>query len=223
MRRTGGAAEGSSGCDPYTGCHNLGKAIRLAGFDGALRVDGFELNKILGALLGTFLFVHSVNIVAGAIFTPPAPKKPGYDIAVPERPAGGATQASIEPTQPIEVRLAEADPKRGASAARKCTACHTFDKGEPNKVGPNLWGVVGGPRAHQDNFAYSAAMRQMGGTWDFEALDRYLANPRTEVKGTSMAFAGVPRPGERADIIAYLNSLSDSPRPLPQPKAGAAN
>jgi cytochrome c len=182
-------------------------------------MDGFEINKILGALLGTVLFIHSANIVAGAVFAPHVPATPGYEIAVPDAPAPGAMPAAVEPTEPIEVRLAKADVKRGESAARKCVACHTFEKGEANKVGPNLWGSVGGPRAHHDQFSYSAAMRQMGGTWDFEALDRYLTNPRAEVKGTIMVFAGVPRATERADIIAYLNSMSDKPLPLPEPKS----
>lgn len=179
-------------------------------------MDGFELNKILGAVLGTILFVLSLNIIAGGLFAPHAPEKPGYEVAVEEEAAPGAAQAAVPPAEPIEVRLASADVKKGEAAAKKCVACHTFEKGGPNKVGPNLWSVVGGPRAHIDGFSYSAGMKGAGGTWDFESLDRFLANPRAEVKGTSMAFAGIRRPEERADVIAYLNSLSDNPKPLPQ-------
>jgi cytochrome c len=182
-------------------------------------MDGFELNKILGAVLGTCLFTLSLNIIAGGVFAPHAHAKPGYEIAVPEGGAPGTAQAALPPAEPINDRLANSDQKKGEASAKKCIACHSFEKGGPNKVGPNLWGVIGGPRAHAKGFSYSAAMKQSGGTWDFESLDRFLANPKAEVKGTSMTFAGIRRPEERADVIAYLNSLSDSPKPLP--KVGA--
>jgi cytochrome c len=100
-------------------------------------------------------------------------------------------------------------------------ACHSFEKGGANKVGPNLFNVVGGPRAHAQGFSYSAGMKQAGGSWDVESLDKFLANPKAEVKNTSMTFVGIRRPDERADVIAYLNSLSDSPKPLPKPDANA--
>ncbi len=183
-------------------------------------MDGFEINKILGAVLATCLFTLSLNIIAGGIFAPHAPAKPGYEIAVPDAPAGGA-QAAIPPAEPIANRLANADPKKGELAAKKCLACHSFEKGGANKVGPNLYGVVGGPRAHAQGFSYSGGMKQAGGQWDFENLDKFLANPKAEVKNTSMTFVGIRRPEERADVIAYLNSLSDSPKPLPKPEAGA--
>jgi cytochrome c len=184
-------------------------------------MDGFELNKIMGAVLATCLFVLSMNIIAGAVFSPHAPEKPGFIVEVPETPAAGGAQAALPPAEPINVRLAKADPAKGEIAAKTCLACHSFEKGGPNKVGPNLYSVVGGPRAHAQGFSYSAAMKQQGGTWDFESLDKFLANPRAEVKGTSMTFVGVRRPEERADVIAYLNSLADSPKPLPKPEQGA--
>ena len=138
-------------------------------------MDGFEINKILGAVLATCLFTLSLNIIAGGIFATHAPAKPGYEIAVPDAPAGGA-QAAIPPAEPIANRLANADPKKGELAAKKCVACHTFEKGGANKVGPNLYGVVGGPRAHAQGFSYSAGMKQMGGTWDFES-SRQISSP----------------------------------------------
>lgn len=183
-------------------------------------MDSFEINKILGALLGTLLFVLSLNIVAGGIFSPKPPAKPGYEIAATETPAPGAAQAAVQPDVPVEQLLASADPQKGANVAKRCVVCHSLEKGGPNKVGPDLWGIVGRARAGHEGFTYSSAMKAKGGNWTLDDLNHFLANPRGFVPGTSMAFLGVPKDGERADLIAYLNTLSDSPKPLP--KAAAA-
>ena len=178
-----------------------------------MAIDSFELNKILGATLGTCLGVLALNIAAGALFAPEKPAKPGYDIPVPEtKPAGEAKPT--EPQVPIEQLLAKADVGRGESFANKCAACHTFDKGGRPLVGPNLWGVVGRPKASEPGFNYSAALKAKGGSWTMDDLNQFIANPEGFVPGTNMTFAGIPRGGERAAIIAYLNSLSDNPAPL---------
>jgi cytochrome c len=179
-------------------------------------MDSFELNKVLGAVLGTCLFVLALNIAAGAMFSAPKPAKPGYDVAVQEHPAGGGGGAAPAADEPIEKLLANATPEKGETAAKKCQACHTFNKGEPNRVGPNLYGVVGRDRAAVPGFNYSAAMKGKGGKWTIEELNAFLTNPRGYVPGTSMSFAGLPRGSERADIITYLNTKSDNPSPLPK-------
>jgi len=179
-------------------------------------LDSFEVNKILGAVLGTFLAVHAVNLMAGAVFAPGIPEKPGYEIAVRETPSGGAEQPAKAPEEPLEQRLASASAERGQAAARPCETCHTFDKGGQNRVGPNLWGVVGRDRASESGFNYSAAMKSKGGKWSFEELDKFLTNPRRDIPGTAMTFAGIERDRQRSDVIAYLRSLSDNPVPLPQ-------
>jgi cytochrome c len=180
-------------------------------------MDSFETNKILGALLFTCLVLLTLNITAGAVFSPPKPAKPGYEIAVPEHVAEGAgKEAAPVQDQPVEVVLASADPKRGETAAKKCATCHTFNKGEPNRVGPNLWGVVNRNKAAVPNFNYSAAMKAKGGNWTFDDVYHFIAAPKAFIPGTNMSFAGVPRPSERADIIAYLNAQSDTPAALPK-------
>jgi len=180
-------------------------------------MDSFELNKVLGALLGTCLVLLALNIAANAVFAPHAPAKPGYEVAVQEEPAGGAAGGQQAPAdEPLPVRLASADVARGETSAKKCVACHTFEKGEPNRVGPNLWGVVGRQKASEAGFNYSAAMKAQKGNWTLEDLDKYLTNPRGAVPGTNMTFAGLPRGKERADLLAYLNGKADNPAPLPK-------
>jgi cytochrome c len=177
-------------------------------------MDSFELNKILGAILGTALVMLALNITANAIFTPPKPEKPGYDIPVPEQAAPGKA-GPAEPEQPLEALLATSDPKRGEATAKQCLACHTFEKGGPNRVGPNLWGVINRPRASVPGFNYSAAMKSKGGVWTYEELYKYLQKPNAMVPGTTMTFAGIPRANQRADLINYLHTLADNPPPLP--------
>jgi cytochrome c len=182
-------------------------------------MDSFEMNKVLGALLGTCLVLVAVHIASGAIFEPPAPAKPGYEIAVTEQPeGGGAPQAPAE--VPIETMLPTASIQKGTADVRVCQACHTFQKGQASNIGPNLYGVVGRPVASVPGFNYSAALKAKGGTWTFDALNSWLKNPRADVPGTLMTFAGFDDESERADVIDYLNSNSD--KPLPMPKAAEA-
>jgi cytochrome c len=177
-------------------------------------MNSFELNKILGAVLATCLILLALNITAGALFSVHKPEKEGFAIAVKEEAAGSGQQQQKE-LPPVETLLASASVEKGQAAAKQCAACHTFEKGGPNRVGPNLYGIVGEKRGEGRGFNFSAAMKSKGGEWTLEELNKFLANPRGYIPGTNMTFAGL-RDSQRADVIAYLNSLSDNPKPLPK-------
>jgi cytochrome c len=178
-------------------------------------MDSFELNKILGAILGTCLVLLVTSFTAGAIFAPVTPEKPGFEIAVKEETHGGAAEAAAAPSEPIEKLLQTASVEKGAAAAKKCAACHTFDKGGPNRVGPNLYGILNDHKGEGRGFNFSAAMKAKGGTWSYDDLNKFIANPKGFVPGTAMGFAGISKDSERADVIAYLRTLADNPAPLP--------
>jgi cytochrome c len=178
-------------------------------------MDSFELNKIIGAVLGTCIVVLVTSFAAGAVFAPVMPAKPGYEIAVKEEAPGGGKAAAPAPSEPIEKLLQTASVEKGKAAAKKCGACHTFEKGGPNRVGPNLYGIVGDKKGEGRGFNFSAAMKAKGGTWTYDDLNKFITNPKAFVPGTAMGFAGIQKDSERADEIDYLHTLSDNPVPLP--------
>ncbi|MGA2894947.1 MAG: cytochrome c family protein [Xanthobacteraceae bacterium] len=186
-------------------------------------MNSFELNKILGALLGTCLVLVAMHIASGAIFTPEPPAKPGYEIAVTSQGSpGGATAPAAPAETPIATLLASASAERGAAVAKQCQACHNFQEGAGAKVGPDLYGVVGRPLASVAGFGYSAPLKAKGGTWTFDALNAWLTKPSAYAPGTAMTFAGLSNEKQRADLIAYLDSLSPNPVPLPTAQGAAA-
>lgn len=190
-----------------------------------LGIDGFEFNKIAGAVLGTLLVTMGIGLVAEGIFHAEKPEKQGFAIAVAESEAAGE-QAGAAPeaaAQPIAARLASADATKGVAAAKPCLACHSFEKGGPAKTGPNLWEIIGRAPGAVAGFAYSEAMKAKAGEpWSYETLDHFIADPKGYLPGTKMSYVGVKKQEARADLIAYMRTLSDNPAPLPEAPAAAA-
>lgn len=173
-----------------------------------------EGNKLVAAVLTAGIIAVGSGVIAGIIYKPHELEEPVYKVATTEAaPATGG--AAAEPAKPLPVLLAAANPDSGAGAAKKCVSCHSFEKGGANKVGPNLWGIVGRDIASVPGFAYSDALLKMEGNWDFAKLDAFIHNPKAAAPGTKMSFAGVGKDSERADLLAWLNKQSDSPQPLP--------
>ncbi len=189
-------------------------------------MDSFEINKVLGGLLGAVFVIFSVGIVSDALFASPTPEKPGFAIEATESAGGGAGAPAPIEAQPTAELLAHADAKAGEAVFKKCQACHSGEKGGPNKVGPDLWDLIDRPVAEHEGFAYSAGMKDFskGGQekWTYDNLNHFLTSPKKFVKGTAMGFAGLPKDEDRANVIAYLRTLSDNPKPLPEASAPAA-
>jgi cytochrome c len=182
-------------------------------------MNSFEFNKIAGAVLGTALMVFGLKALTGVIYHSENPEKQGFVIEVAEAAIGGEQAGGEEPAAvSLGTLLASADGTKGGAIAKACAACHDFTKGGPNKVGPNLYDVVERPHASHAGFNYSDAMKAKSGEpWTYEALDAFIKSPKGGMPGTKMAFGGVKKDKDRADLLAYLATLSDAPKPFPAP------
>lgn len=180
--------------------------------------SSLEGNKLLAAILvaliiGVVSVLLSDAIVSGA--EDPSEVK-AYRVEGAEASAEGAgAEAAKDVLEPVSALLKTASAENGAKLFKKCSACHSVEKGGPNRVGPHLWGMVGAPKAHVSDFAYSEDLKTKGGSWSYEELNAWLYKPKSVVPGTKMNFAGLKDVKDRADLIVYLRSLSDSPQPLP--------
>ena len=176
-------------------------------------------NTIAGWVLFAGIIALGASIVTGEVFHDERPEKMGYPIEGVVVEGEGAAAAE----KPIAFYLAAADPAKGEQVFKKCAACHNADKGGPNALGPNLWGVLGEPIGKgAGGFAFSDALSKKGGNWDWDSLSTWLSNPKKFAPGTKMTFAGLGNPEDRANVIAFLNAHSDAPKPLPTAPAEAA-
>lgn len=185
-------------------------------------VDSYEWNKIIGWGLAALVAALGLSIGTGYLFPVHYPEKTAYEVqGVEEIPAAGGAPAEAE--KPIAFYLASADVAKGEAIFKKCASCHTIDKGGAAGIGPNLYGIVGNKHAHMAGFGYSEAMAATGGKqWDWDSLSAWVSNPKKYIPGNKMAFAGISKPEERAALLAYLNSKSDAPLPLPAAPAADA-
>lgn len=174
----------------------------------------FEANKIAGAILAAMILAMVSGIISNMLVHPKLLEQPAYAIAGGEAVSAGPAAAAAGP-DPVAPLFASADINAGKDKAKLCITCHSFDKGGPNRIGPNLYGIVGDEIAHdRGGFAFSEALKGKGGTWTVDNLNTWLWKPQTFARGTKMTFIGLPKAQDRANVIAYLNSLSDSPKPL---------
>ena len=172
-----------------------------------------EINKIVGAILSAGVVAMVIGIIGDALVRPDQRMAPSLETSAGKTPAAAPVAEKILP--PVGPMMAEADAAAGKMQANKCKACHDMTKTKKKKLGPPLWDIVGSGMGGNKGYAYSKAMAGMGGTWSYEELNAFLAAPKGYVKGTKMTFAGVKKAKDRANLIAFLRSLSDAPKPLP--------
>lgn len=176
-------------------------------------MSGLELNKIAGAGLTALLMFMVIGFIGDALVQPKAHKAASMTVTASKAPAAAAAKA--EPLPPIAPLLASADAAAGKKAANKCKACHDLTSTKKKKIGPPLWNIVDAGKHGIAGYSYSKAMMAVGGKWSYEDLNKFLASPKGFIKGTKMVFAGVKKAKDRANLIAFLRSLSDSPKPMP--------
>ena len=181
-------------------------------------MDSFELNKIIGAVLLTALIIIGIGKFTDILFHVEKPKESAYKVEgleVASTTASDQEAAKVVEAVDIKALLAMGDLAHGEKVFKKCTACHMIAAGGKNMIGPNLWSVIGRQAGVVSDYKYSKAMVAYGKEWTFEEMNSYLIKPQAYVKGTKMAFAGLRKEKDRASVILYLNSKSDSPLPTP--------
>lgn len=179
-------------------------------------MDNLKTNKILAAFLLAGLLAMGGGKIAEILVPDEKLAENSYPIEVKQVSTEGNSAAPTDQgPEPILALLSSADIQAGMKLAKKCTACHEFSEDGKNKTGPMLWNIVDAGKGEKDGFQYSDALVGMGGQWDYESLNAFLYKPKAYIKGTKMNFTGLKKPSDRANMIAYLRSLSASPVALP--------
>ena len=181
-------------------------------------MDSFEINKIVAAILLIALLIIGIGKISDLVFHVDKPEIAGYKVEVSENGTSGQlVDDKIEQVEEVDISslLALGDLTHGEKIFKKCSACHSINKGGENKIGPALYNVLGRQVGGVSNYKYSSALVEYGKSWTFEEMNGFLKKPATYIKGTKMAFAGLRKEKDRASVIIYLNQNSDSPIPLP--------
>ena len=177
-----------------------------------------ETNKIFGAIILALLLLALFSKTGEMLVHPDYPEETAYKIDVPDE--GIQTESSKEVVDPFEnfpdilSLLQTASLENGEKLSKKCSTCHSFESGGANKAGPNLWNLINRKKASKEGFAYSAALVEFGGDWSYSELNKFFLKPKKYIEGTKMNFNGLKKDSDRADLIIWLRSLSDSPAPL---------
>jgi cytochrome c len=180
------------------------------------KMDSFELNKVIAAVLMVALLVIGLGKIADSIFYVKKPKNQGYQVEVGSELASSVSQVA-ETVEKIDIMaiMTKGDIASGEKIFKKCAACHSINKGGKNKIGPALYNVVGRAVGGVDNYKYSKTLASYAKEWTFEELNGFLTKPSSYLKGTKMSYAGLRKEKDRASVIKYLNQNSDSPKLLP--------
>ena len=177
-------------------------------------MDGFELNKIIAAILATVVVVFGINKVTDIIFSPDKPQQSAYKVEKIEPTLASASSAG-QAAVGISELLAMGTVEHGEKVFKRCSACHMIAAGGKNMIGPNLWSILGKQTGVASGYKYSKALAAYGKEWSFEEMNGFLIKPSAHIKGTKMAFAGLKKEKDRASVILYMNSKSDKPLPTP--------
>jgi cytochrome c len=178
---------------------------------------GFEINKIIAAIILTMAIVLGINKLADVVYNVKVPEDATYKIAkaTKTKEISKNDNEKIKSGNNIKVFLDLGSIDHGKTVVKKCIGCHSVSKDGSNKIGPALWGVIGRKVGSVSDYKYSKAMSGFGKNWDFEAMNNFLIKPKNYIKGNKMAFAGISKEKDRASVILYLNEQGDSPLPLP--------
>ena len=179
-----------------------------------IKMDSFEINKIIAAVLVTVLIVFGIGKISDIIFHVEAPKVQGYKVEV-KLASSSSVESSSENQVDIASLLSMGDLKHGKKVFKKCAACHSINKDGGNKIGPKLWGVMFRPAAAITDYKYSKALSEYTKEWSWEEMNGFLIKPSKWIKGNKMGFAGLKKEKDRASVILYLNQNSDEPKELP--------
>jgi cytochrome c len=179
-------------------------------------MDHVNVNRVSLSALGAVLFVMLLTAFSNLVMSPRTPKVPGFALPAGAPATTTAAAPAAAPETPLPVLLAKADAKKGQQDAKVCETCHNFQQGGGAKIGPDLWDVVGRKVASVPGFAYSDALKGVSGDWSYEVLNKWITDPKAMAPGTKMTFPGEKDPHRRADILAYLQTLSDKPVPFPK-------
>jgi cytochrome c len=192
--------------------------LRIFSIFNAILMNFLEINKLISAILIALIIVFGAGLVSKLFYRPKyEPFVRGFEVEVTGVEGVASSKKEVNMMELIFSALsAPTGAEAGAKIAKQCVQCHSFGKAEGNKIGPNLWGIVGKKQASKEGFEYSKAFQTLNGVWDYENLSKFINNPAKYAKGTKMSYAGVKKAEDLANVIAYLRENSDSKYPMPK-------